>query len=387
VTWRRARLKWATRFGYGDTFAEAANGVGDVQVFGSNGPFGRTSRANTASPAIIIGRKGSYGKVNWSEKPCFASDTTFFVDSSKTRENLRWLYYLLQTLQLDEGSGESAVPGLSREDAYNRVVYIPSIVEQRSIAGYLDRETTRIDALITAKERLLVLLAEKRRSLITRAVTKGLNSNLVMHNSGLPWMGEIPVHWKVAGFTKYLRSLIDYRGKTPEKSVSGVFLVTARNIRNGRIDYDVSQEFVELDTYDQTMSRGKPKMGDLLFTTEAPLGQAALVDREDIALAQRVIKLDYDPSVLENEFVMFWIMSDLFQWHLYSLATGSTAVGIKSSWLHQLRNVVPPTDEQKFIVAEIKQELRKIDNLNQSMLGSIDLLHERRAALIAAVVT
>ena len=133
-------------------------------------------------------------------------------------------------------------------------------------------------------------------------------------------------------------------------------MVTARNIKDGYIDYEASQEFVEADAYDEVMQRGKPKIGDLLLTTEAPLGQAALVDREDIALAQRVIKLDYDPRILLNEFALVWIRSAPFQWQLGSFATGSTALGIKGERLHMLRNLLPPIDEQRAIVADADLE-------------------------------
>ena len=98
------------------------------QVFGSNGPFASFSRANTGAPAIVVGRKGSYGKVNWTPEPCYASDTTFFVDESTSENHLRWIFWLLQTLRLDEGTDEAAVPGLNRESAYSRHVLVLSLI-------------------------------------------------------------------------------------------------------------------------------------------------------------------------------------------------------------------------------------------------------------------
>lgn len=87
-----------------------------------------------------------------------------------------------------------------------------------------------------------------------------------------------------------ITTYVDYRGKTPEKTENGIFLVTAKNIKMGYIDYTTSQEFVSSENYDEIMKRGKPKIGDVLLTTEAPLGNVAQIDKEDIALAQRVIK-------------------------------------------------------------------------------------------------
>jgi type I restriction enzyme S subunit len=281
----------------------------------------------------------------------------------------------------------TGIQNLDIEVYFNCVVPFPPLEKQRFIAEYLDRETARLDELVAAKEHLLGLLAEKRRALITHAVTRGLDTRVPLRDSGIPWLGEIPEHWLVAGFTKYLRSLVDYRGKTPEKTASGIFLVTARNVRNGYIDYEISEEYIDVHTYEEVMKRGKPQLDELLFTTEAPLGQAALVDREDIALAQRVIKLDYNPRILLNEFVLQWILSAMFQWQLNSLATGSTALGIKGERLHMLRNLIPPVDEQRAIVHHISVETTKLDVLRSATERTIALLKERRTALISAAVT
>ena len=222
--WPRAKLKFVARFGYGDALPRDEPQDGAFRVFGSNGPFASFSRANTRAPAIIIGRKGSYGKVNWTAEPCFASDTTFFIDGSTSRNHLRWIYWLLQTLQLDEGTDEAAIPGLNRETAYSKDVLVPPIPQQRTIADYLNRETARIDELVSEKERLLRLLAEKRRALITRAVTRGLDPNVPLRDSGIPWLGEIPAHWEVTALKRVatLKSgesitsnLIDLEGDFP----------------------------------------------------------------------------------------------------------------------------------------------------------------------------
>lgn len=142
------RFKFVCRLGYGDALPPDSHTSGNIIVFGSNGPYAVTDCANTGTPAIIVGRKGSYGKVNWSPQACFASDTTFFIDSKRTTHDLRWLCWLLQTLGIDEGSQEAAVPGLNRETVYDKLVRVPSAEEQRHIADFLDAETAQIDALV-----------------------------------------------------------------------------------------------------------------------------------------------------------------------------------------------------------------------------------------------
>jgi type I restriction enzyme S subunit len=208
-----------------------------------------------------------------------------------------------------------------------------------------------------------------------------------MKESGVEWLGDVPEGWVVAGFKKYLNDIVDYRGKTPEKRDSGIFLVTARNIKNGKINYEASQEFIAESDYAEVMSRGKPKIGDLLFTTEAPLGEVASVDREDIALAQRIIKFDGQSGVLNNYYLKYLIMSNQFQQSLMMFASGSTALGIKAERFVYLRALIPPEKEQVEIVEHIESISKKIDNLILRAIDAIKLMQERRTALISAAVT
>lgn len=143
---------------------------------------------------------------------------------------------------------------------------------------------------------------------------------------------------------------VDYRGKTPRKTDSGVFLVTAKNIRKGYIDYKSSQEYIAAEDYDKVMRRGYVKLGDILITTEAPCGNVALVDREDIALAQRVIKYRCDEKIINCHFLLYALLGTEFQTKLIKTATGGTVKGIKGSKLHTLNVPVPPLEVQCEIV-------------------------------------
>jgi type I restriction enzyme S subunit len=208
-----------------------------------------------------------------------------------------------------------------------------------------------------------------------------------MKPSDVDWLGDIPLHWSVVGLTKYLKSVVDYRGRTPRKVPEGVFLITARNVREGSIDYSVSEEFIDPDEYERTMNRGAIAIGDVVFTTEAPLGQVANLDRTDVALAQRVIKLRGQAGVLDNVFLKYWMMGSFCQADMHRLATGSTALGIKGSKVGQLRLCLPPYIEQVDIVRWIEHQVSSLDELSARAEEAITLLQERRAALISASVT
>lgn len=293
----------------------------------------------------------------------------------------------LKEFQIDLKKMRAAQPHLNAEELGECWVVLPPVEEQNAIVPFLDRETAKIDTLISEQTKLLTLLAEKRQATISHAVTRGLNAKVPMKDSGVPWLGEIPTHWDVVGLTKYLESVVDYRGRTPTKVDDGIFLVTAKNIRNGAIDYLASQEYIDASEYSEVMRRGLPLKGDVLFTTEAPLGQVAMVDREDIALAQRIIKFRAMPERLTNEYLKAWIVGSACQFNLEQLATGSTALGIKGSKIGQVRLCLPPLDEQDKIVRHIDAEAAKLDTLKAEAERAIALLKERRSALIAAAVT
>lgn len=174
--WEVRRLKSVCRFIYGDALSSEMRVDGDVPVYGSNGRVGAHLRSNTNAPCIVIGRKGSFGKVNWSDDPVFAIDTTYFVDDRATVSDLRWLYHLLGWLHLDDISKDSAVPGLAREDAYQRLVPVPSkSAEQIQIAAFIDAESRRVTDAMGTVHREIDLIQEFRTRLIADVVTGELD--------------------------------------------------------------------------------------------------------------------------------------------------------------------------------------------------------------------
>ena len=302
----------------------------------------------------------------------------------------RFLFYVLVSKGfIDTINAETFGAKMPRADweiVGHQPLPLPLLDTQRRIARFLDEKTGQIDALIEKKRELLDRLTEKRQALITRAVTKGLNADAPMKSSGIDWLGNIPAHWEVRGLTK-CTNRIDYRGATPEKSSSGVFLVTAKNIKNGQIDYEASKEYVPEDTYEYVMRRGKPKLGEVLFTTEAPLGEIARVDHTEIALAQRIIKFSTALEDLTNDYLAYWMYSSAFRADVVSRATGSTALGIKASKIVELRCLLPPKHEQAEISKFLDRDSAVRNDAVTEIQTSVGRLTEYRAALITAAVT
>ena len=301
---------------------------------------------------------------------------------------LSWMLQGLQSVMLSL-TDESAhgTKALRTDQWENLPVPIPTSSLQAGIANFLDQQTIRIDALIAEKERLVECLTELRYATVSWAVTGGLHAARGTWETGNPFVCKLPTGWKLGGLTKFIGAVVDYRGKTPEKVEQGVLLVTARNIRNGFLDYTASAEFVRPEDYQEIMRRGRPQLGDVLFTTEAPLGEVANVDREDIALAQRVVKFRGHEGIIDNFFLKYWLMGDAAQATLSTLATGSTAEGIKASKLGQIPLAVPSMAEQREVVEYLEHRRLALDDAANHVKEHIDRLREYRSSLITAAVT
>lgn len=391
MNWRRAQLKHVTRFAYGDSLPQTDDERnGSIKVFGSNGPYANFSRANTGAPAIVIGRKGSYGKVNWSFEPCFASDTTFVVDPTTTSQHLRWLFYVLQTLRLDAGTDEAAVPGLNRDDAYEKELLVPPLCEQQAIADYLDRETAEIDALIAAKERLLELTTEKRRTLISHAVTHGLNTKAPMRDSGDQLIGEVPAHWDVTRLKMlgHVRSGVAKGRKLDNRETVFVPYLRVANVQDGYLDLS---DIAMIEVLPGEVSTFSLKEGDVLMNEGGDadkLGRGAVWDGSiDPCLHQNhvfaVRCFDIEPSWLATV-----TRSDYAKAYFESRSKQSTNLAsISATNIQELPVVMPPRQERQAIMEHIEHVMSELNNLMSTTEQTINLLRERRASLITAAVT
>jgi type I restriction enzyme, S subunit len=245
---------------------------------------------------------------------------------------------------------------------------VPPLSEQRSIAGYLDRETGRLDGLVAAKERWLALLAEKRRALITRAITRGLNERAPLRDSGIHWLGEIPKHWEVVPFRWYFQinsgDFLSNDEFSPEKDPSHTIPVVGGNGVSGY----THKANVEGETI--VVGRVGALCGNVHFIT----GEAWVTDN---ALLLSAVK-GYAPEYLATL---------LRCMNLNSLANQTAQPLVTGSMIRDMKGVLPSLNEQRAIVAHIASETAKLDGLRAATERTIALLKERRAALIVAAVT
>lgn len=176
---------------------------------------------------------------------------------------------------------------------------------------------------------------------------------------------DIPDSWKMVELNQ-LFNFVDYRGMTPNKITEGIFLITASNIKNGYMDY-TRKEYISIEEYEKRKSRGVTNKGDLLFTTEAPMGNAAVCDLDVCSCGQRIITFQYyEENTIIPSLYMYFILSLQFQKQLLNNCTGTTAKGIKADKLKHFLIPLPPLDEQKRIVAKIEELLPLIERYEKA---------------------
>ncbi len=274
---------------------------------------------------------------------------------------------------------------ISREQLGYVLVPVPPLVKQSAIADYLDRETARIDALIAAKRRMVELLEEKRRALIARLVTRGLNADTPTRDSGVSWLGQVPAHWEVRRLRRIGRSIIGLTFDPADTTVDdqGVLVLRASNVKDQQIRLD-DKLFVRSAVPEILRTR----QGDILICARSGsrtlVGKNALIDERSEGLTfgafMTVFRSHY------NRFIFFVLNSPLFDYQAGAFGT-STINQLTSETLNAMEVPFPPKSEQLEIAEVLKEKCAEIDRLRRTTIQSIELIQERRQALITAAVT
>ena len=191
---------------------------------------------------------------------------------------------------------------------------------------------------------------------------------------GYSCLKTIPELWEIGEIENYLELIIDYRGKTPKKANAGIRTLSARSVKNGKIDY-AQAYFISEKTFEEWETRGKPKPGDVLLTTEGPLGEVAQLGSQRVALAQRLIGLRGKERKLDNAYLKYYLISPIGKNELLSKASGTTVQGIKQSEFRKIKLIKPPYKEQVAIASILSNLDAKIE-LNERMNRTLDTAGE-----------
>ncbi|WP_026331462.1 restriction endonuclease subunit S [Thioalkalivibrio sp. ALE11] len=366
---------------------------GDIPVIGSGGEFSRASNYLYDGESILLGRKGTIDKPLYVEGKFWTVDTMFYSVVSPP-SNGRFLYYSALKIPFSMYSTNTALPSMTQESLSGHLMAIPPPDEQATVAAFLDHETGKIDALIEEQRRLIELLKEKRQAVISHAVTKGLDPNVPMKDSGVEWLGEVPAHWGVVSLSRVLSGIDQGWSPTAEAFPAsagdwGVLKLSA--IRTGQFVEKNNKKLPDDVIPDSDI---EIHAGDLLVTranTPELVGDACVVRDEPEArliFSDLVYRLRVS-GAMSSRFLCYVLLSDVGRAQLQADARGSSMSMAKISHGHIKSCLIPlpPVEEQNRISSRIDQELAAISTLTSAGEQSIGLLTERRSALISAAVT
>ncbi|MEY2170549.1 MULTISPECIES: restriction endonuclease subunit S [unclassified Rhodanobacter] len=269
-------------------------------------------------------------------------------------------------------------------------VGVPPMAEQLEILTFLDRETGKIDALIAEQEKLLALLAEKRQATISHAVTRGLNPNAPIRDSGIPWLGEVPAHWEVTRL-KFIASVQTgiAKGKdTTGKDTINVPYLRVANVQDGHL---ALVEIATIDIEPDQLERYRLQRGDVLMNEGGDfdkLGRGALWNGEIDGCIHQNHVFAVRPHGVSPQWLNQVTSSQYAQFYFMGRSKQSTNLAsISSTNIMELPVLLPPAEEQEAILRFVENETSRLHELQEAAQHAINLLKERRSALIAAAVT
>ena len=304
----------------------------------------------------------------------------------------RFMFYVLRTAAsrgvFESSGGKSTIAHLTAEALRRHRFAFPPSQEQAAVVAFLDRETAKIDALVEEQKRLIELLKEKRQAVISQAVTKGLDPNVPMKDSGVEWLEEVPAHWDL-GPLKRFWSVTDCKHITAEFVEDGLPLASIREVQGWTVNLKEAKQTTQF-FYDQLIEGGRePMPGDIIFTRNATVGEAALVpdDSPTFAMGQDVCLLRRRMANYSPDYMLHQIKSDVIRIQLNGVMVGSTFKRVNVDEIRSFIVCIPPVHEQREIASRLCAEATRFHELIEEAMTATLLLQERRAALISAAVT
>ena len=349
-----------------DSFLRKYLKGGDI-LFATVGAIGKTS---------IVPEEFNY---------CIAQNIVGFR-INESNDKLFWFYYMkseafkMTYLQFNKGNIQDSI---KISNLMNGKIVQPLISEQQKIANYLDKKVSKIDNIISKQKSLIEKYKAYKQSLITETVTKGLNKNVPMKDSGIEWIGEIPSHWSVCKMKNIGEAIIGLTYSPEEVSDKGTLVLRSSNVQNGKIVYE-DNVFVNKDISERLMTR----IGDILICSRngsrALIGKCAYIDElsagKSFGAFMTIFRSKY------NKFIYYTLNSAIFKFHIGTFLT-STINQLTTSNLSSIRITLPPKEEQQEISDFLDKECNSIDSVIAKKEKLIEKLEDYKKSLIYECVT
>jgi type I restriction enzyme S subunit len=340
---------------------------------------------------------GTIGKWGYSPQPVATNQQINAVVFNASVVNRKFCIYLIASSEEEHWrrANTNVVSILNSEQQSNIPYPLPPLPEQRAIAAFLDRETARIDGLIEKKQRQIELLQEKRAALISHAVTKGLNPNAKMKDSGIEWLGEIPEGWdavRVRHATNYIEQGWSPQCESREADLDEWGVMKAGCANHGRFN-EREHKVLPHDVLPERAYEIKP--GDVIMSracgTLSLVGSVAFVEtcRPRLLLCDKLFRLHPSPKRCLNQFLYLSLNSRLAraQIEMCISGAGGLANNVTQPTIKNIIIALPPLGEQEIIVQHVRRFISRLNTLISKVELSIERLFEYRKALVLASVT
>lgn len=270
-------------------------------------------------------------------------------------------------------------------------VPLPPLEERELIANFLDHETAKIDTLIAKQEKLIELLKEKRQAVISHAVTKGSNPDVTMKDSGVEWLGRVPEHWGIWKFSHIAPIITCGVASTPTyvDESEGMPFLSAQNIKNNKLSLHKFNH-IPYELHEQLTRYRRPERGDILVTrVGAGIGEACIVDIDlEFSIYVSLTHIRVRPEIAHNKFIMYFFGTDYCKFlNFDGTVTGGGVGNLNVNNVVKYRIALPTIEEQKQITDYLDNYIEKQDQLIAKAQSAIQLMQERRTALISSAVT
>ncbi|MDO5150750.1 MAG: restriction endonuclease subunit S [Oscillospiraceae bacterium] len=380
--WEKAKLKHFVKINSGEMISkEEYVDNGAFPIIGSNGEIGRTNKYNNEEKVITTGRVGTIGTIHIVKKS-WITDNALIVKSNNI--NQKYLSYIIVNFDFKHMLSGTAQPLITSTNLKNQYITLPPLDEQQKISTYLDTKCTKIDSIIEKQEKVIEKLKEYKLSVITEAVTKGLNPDVKMKDSGVEWIGEIPEHWsfqKLKYATQIMRGKFNHRPRNDPDYYDGEYPF----VQTG----DVARALKFIDSYSQTLnglgysvSKEFPK-GSICMTIAANVGDVAVLNF-NACFPDSVV--GFVPTSKTYWNYLYYTLSAMKQ-QLTRNAIISTQLNLNIEIIKEEYIPIAPLQEQHQIADYLDKKCSAIDKSIEQKQAIIEKLKEYKKSLIYEVVT
>lgn len=381
-----AALRWLVSMSSGDARPPLID-AGAYPVIGAGGVMGHSTLSNAVSGHVAVGRVGTVGSIHLIRERVWMTDNVLHLRPS-SRIEPRFLAYVLQSTDLKPLISTTAQPLLTGSLLGSVQIPVVSSSRQEQIADYLDAHTAKIDLLVEKQERLIETLTERRQAVISHAVTKGLDRNATMKESNVAWLGDVPGTWRVTQvkhlFEVTLGKMLD-AGRSAKPGDEQLPYIRAGNIQEHGLDLSDVNTMAFTPTEQVSLSL---KADDLLVVEGGAVGVCVVLDDAMPGWSfQKTVNRVRARDGHSTTFLSYFLDSIRVGGVLDMLCNKSTIAHFTAEKLKAVEMPLPSIEDQHAIVWHLDGETARIDALAAKAREMIDVLKERRQALISAAVT